>query len=48
MISNKMRLLVFDDDDNILAGIITSSDIVRAFSKTDSNPPIEDVIRYLM
>jgi predicted transcriptional regulator len=45
MISNKMRLLVFDDDNNnILAGIITSSNIVRAFSKTDSNPPIEHVM----
>jgi CBS domain-containing protein len=44
MISNKMRLLVFDNDNNILAGIITASDIVRAFRKTDSNPPIEDVM----
>ena len=43
MISNKMRLLVFDNN-NILAGIITASDIVRAFRITDSNPPIEDVI----
>lgn len=43
MISNKMRLLVFDNN-NILAGIITASDIVKAFRKTDSNPPIEDVM----
>lgn len=43
MISNKMRLLVFDNN-NILAGIITASDIVRAFRKTDSNPLIEDVM----
>ncbi|HKG88747.1 MAG TPA: CBS domain-containing protein [Nitrososphaeraceae archaeon] len=43
MISNKMRLLVFDNN-NILAGIITASDIVRAFRKTDINPLIEDVM----
>ena len=44
MISEKMRLLVFDNNNNILAGIITASDIVRAFRKTDSNPSIEDVM----
>lgn len=52
MISNKTRLLVFDshddddDDDrsNRLVGIITASDIVRAFRTTDRNPTIEDVM----
>ncbi|MGC2427156.1 MAG: CBS domain-containing protein [Nitrososphaeraceae archaeon] len=45
MISNKTRLLVFEDNkNNRLAGIITASDIVRAFRKTDSNPPVEDVM----
>ena len=45
MVSEKMRLLVFDNNNNnILAGIITASDIVRAFRKTDSNPSIEDVM----
>jgi CBS domain-containing protein len=51
MISNKTRLLVFDnhdvnDDDrsNSLVGIITASDIVRAFRTTDRNPTIEDVM----
>lgn len=47
MISNKTRLLVFEHDNNKsekLAGIITASDIVRAFRKTESNPSIEDVM----
>jgi CBS domain-containing protein len=51
MISNKTRLLVFDNHDdndndgsNRLVGIITASDIVRAFRTTDRNPPIEDVM----
>jgi CBS domain-containing protein len=47
MISNTTRLLVFEDDNNKsekIAGIITASDIVRAFRKTDSNPSIEDVM----
>jgi CBS domain-containing protein len=39
MISKKARLLVFRKDR--LAGIITASDIVRAFLETDRNPPIE-------
>src|SRR5215208_1468139 len=39
-----MRLLVFDNNNNILAGIITAPDIVTAFRKIDSNPPIEDVM----
>lgn len=40
MISTKARLLVFNTD-NILVGIITASDIVRAFSKTEENPSLE-------
>jgi CBS domain-containing protein len=51
MISNKTRLLVFDSHDdndkdrpNKLVGIITASDIVRAFRTTDRNPPVEDVM----
>jgi predicted transcriptional regulator len=51
MISNKTRLLVFDShDDNVkdrpnkLVGIITASDIVRAFRTTDRNPPVEEVM----
>ncbi|HET7389211.1 MAG TPA: CBS domain-containing protein [Nitrososphaeraceae archaeon] len=45
MISNKTRLLVFHDSENDkLIGIITASDLVRAFRSTSSNPPIEDVM----
>ena len=51
MIFNKTRLLVFDGHDDIdnntssmLVGIITASDIVRAFRTTGSNPPLEDVM----
>jgi len=40
MISTKARLLVFNADD-IFVGIITASDIVRAFSKTEENPSLE-------
>lgn len=45
MISKKARLLVFRKDRRTgadqLAGIITASDIVRAFLQTDRNPSIE-------
>jgi CBS domain-containing protein len=51
MISKKTRLLVFashNDYDkersNRLVGIITASDIVRAFRTTGKNPSIEDVM----
>jgi CBS domain-containing protein len=40
MISEKARLLVFNAD-NTLVGIITASDMVRAFSKTEDNPSLE-------
>jgi CBS domain-containing protein len=40
MISEKARLLVFNAD-NTLVGIITASDMVRAFSKTEENPSLE-------
>lgn len=39
MISKKARLLVFDDDN--LVGIVTASDLVRAFKKGGENPPLE-------
>jgi CBS domain-containing protein len=42
MISKKARLLVFRKDK--LVGIITASDIVRAFLETDRNPPIESAM----
>lgn len=45
MIAKKARLLVFQKDkltgSDHLVGIITTSDIVRAFVKTDRNPSIE-------
>jgi CBS domain-containing protein len=45
MIARRARLLVFQKDrltgSDHLVGIITASDIVRAFAKTDRNPPIE-------
>lgn len=44
MISKKSRLLVFDNDSNRLVGIITASDIVKAFRTTDINPPLEEVM----
>jgi dodecin len=40
MISMKARLLVFDNNDR-LVGIITASDMVRAFTKTSKNPSLE-------
>jgi len=43
MISNKSRLLVFDSDSD-LVGIITASDIIKAFRTTDINPVLEDVM----
>jgi len=42
MISQKTRLLVFDNDK--LVGIITASDLVRAFRKTGKNPSLEGVM----
>jgi CBS domain-containing protein len=44
MISKKSRILVFDNDHDRLVGIITASDIVKAFRTTDINPPLEQVI----
>ena len=45
MISKKARLLVFQKDTrtgaDLLAGIITASDIVKAFLETGKNPSIE-------
>lgn len=43
MISKRSRLLVFADD-NKLVGIITASDMVRAFRKTDDVPRLDKVI----
>jgi len=43
MILKRSRLLVFADD-NKLVGIITASDMVRAFRKTDDAPRIDKVI----
>lgn len=43
MISKHSRLLVFADDDK-LVGIITASDMVRAFRKTDDAPSLDKVI----
>lgn len=43
MISKKSRLLVFADDDK-LVGIITASDMVRAFRKTDYALSLNNVI----
>jgi CBS domain-containing protein len=44
MISKKSRLLVFDNDSNNLVGIITASDIIKAFRTTDINPALEGVM----
>ncbi len=44
MISKKSRLLVFDNENNRLVGIITASDIVKAFRTTDINPPLGEVM----
>ena len=43
MISKRSRLLVFADTDK-LVGIITASDMLRAFRKTDMAPSLEKVI----
>lgn len=42
MISQKTRLLVREDKK--LIGIITATDMVRAFRRTSNNPPLESVI----
>ncbi len=42
MISRKSRLLVFADDEK-LVGIITASDMLRAFRKTSNAPSLDDV-----
>ncbi len=42
MISRKSRLLIFADDDK-LVGIITASDMLRAFRKTSNAPSLDDV-----
>lgn len=42
MISRKSRLLVFADDDK-LVGIITASDLLRAFRKTSNAPLLDEV-----
>ena len=47
MISTKSKLLVFDIDNgnnDTLIGIITASDIIRAFRNTELDPPLEDVM----
>ena len=44
MISKKSRLLVFDSHSHNLVGIITASDIIKAFRTTDINPALEDVM----
>ena len=43
IISQKARLLVFADSDK-LVGIITPSDLLRAFRKTYVAPPLDDVV----
>lgn len=43
MISKKSRVLVFADN-NMLVGIITASDMLRAFRKTIISPPIDKVM----
>lgn len=42
MITKKTRLLVYDDKK--LLGIITATDMVRAFRRTSSNPPLDKII----
>lgn len=42
MITRKTRLLVYDDKK--LLGIITATDMVRAFRRTSSNPILEKVV----
>src|SRR3972149_5247519 len=43
MISKKARLLVFADSDK-LVGIVTASDLVRAFRRTYVAPSLEEVV----
>ncbi len=43
MIKEKKRPLVFADEDK-LVGIITASDMIRAFRKTSNAPALEDVV----
>ena len=43
IISHKARLLVFADSDK-LAGIVTPSDLLRAFRKTYVAPPLDDFV----
>ena len=43
MILRKKRLLVFADNDK-LVGIITASDMIRAFRKTRDAPPLDKVV----
>ena len=43
MIQKKSRLLVFADS-NKLVGIITASDLLRAFRKSYASPPLDDVV----
>ncbi len=43
MILRKKRLLVFADDDK-LVGIITASDMIRAFRKTKDKPTLDKVV----
>lgn len=43
MMSKKTRLLVFADNDK-LVGIITASDMVRAFRKTELSPPLDEFV----
>ena len=44
MILKKKRLLVFADDDDKLIGIITASDMIRAFRKTKDAPTLDKVV----
>ena len=43
MIQKKSRLLVFADS-NKLVGIVTASDLLRAFRKTYASPPLDGVV----
>ncbi len=40
MLTRKGRLLVFDGE--TLAGVLTSTDLVRAFTKSTQNPPVKN------
>ncbi|WP_337863766.1 CBS domain-containing protein [Nitrososphaera sp.] len=50
MIVKKTRLLVFEKghaaDRDRLAGIVTASDIMRAFAETGRNPPLAGIVRH--